>query len=74
MLCSKCYGSGTIMGNGMIYHDCNCDDSATSNKAPIIIDKRSKAYREAIDKLMITNDIDREEAVKAFESEFDKIA
>ena len=74
MLCRKCYGSGRIMGNGMIYHACDCKDVLAAVKEPITIDKRSKAYREAIEKLMVTHDIDRDEAAKVFESEFDKIA
>lgn len=72
MLCKKCYGSGRIMGNGMIYEKCNCDQ-VIDEKKPVAIDKRSKSYRDAIEKLMVTNDIDRDEAAKVFESEFNKI-
>lgn len=75
MVCRKCYGTGRFMGNGMIYEDCECEDMETvSEHKPIQIDKRSKAYREAINKLMISNEVGREEATKMFESEFDKIA
>ena len=74
MRCSKCQGSGTVMGNGMIFRDCDCDAGETRPVQPVQIDKRSKAYREAIEKIMASGDVSREEAVKVFESEFDKIA
>ncbi len=74
MRCSKCQGSGTVMGNGMMYHDCDCDDGQEPEAKPVQINKRSKAYREAIEKIMASGDVTREEAVKVFESEFDKIA
>jgi hypothetical protein len=72
-------GTGKIMGLGMIYKDCECDDgevrdSVVAIAKPVTIDKRSKAYKEAIDNIMQTHDISKEEAVTVFESEFDKIA
>jgi len=66
--CLKCNGTKKFRGMGMIFRDCDC------TKEPVTIDKRSKAYREAIDKIMTANDCDRDEAVSVFESEFDKIA
>lgn len=74
MRCSKCQGSGEIMGNGMMFKQCDCDDGRVREVQPIQIDKRSKAYREAITRLMETSDCTREEAVIMFESEFNKIA
>lgn len=82
MRCKRCHGSGRIMGNGMIYGNCNCDNgqeicevpSIGMESKPVQIDKRSKAYREAITRLMKNGDLNREEATKIFESEFDKIA
>ncbi len=76
MRCSKCYGSGKIMGNGMIYENCDCDRLSVTitDKPKAVIDKRSKEYKEAIGKIMISNDIDRDGAAKVFESEFHKIA
>jgi hypothetical protein len=83
MRCSRCMGTGKIMGLGMIYKDCDCDDGqileaseikSSSIAKPVTIDKRSKAYKEAIDNIMQAHDISREEAVVVFESEFDKIA
>lgn len=76
MLCQKCYGSGIIMGSGMIFLDCNCqyeENEAPTHKS-IQIDKRSKAYRDAITKIMEENEIDREEATALFKEEFYKTA
>jgi hypothetical protein len=61
------------MGSGMIFKDCDCDDGQAYEVKPVSIDKRSKAYREAIEKIMATGDVSREEAMKVFETEFDKI-
>ena len=74
MRCSKCQGSGTVMGNGMIFRDCDCDDGVAREVKPVSIDKRSASYREAIKKIMESNEVSREEAVKVFEDEFEKIA
>ena len=74
MRCNKCQGSGQIMGNGMIFRDCDCDEGEIHAPKPVQIDKRSASYREAIKKIMQSGDCTREEAVKVFESEFDKIA
>ncbi len=79
MLCQKCFGSGTVMGPGMMFEDCYCDDSETTEKKnekhkPIQIDKRSASYREAIKKIMSENDISRDEASNLFETEFNKLA
>lgn len=74
MRCSKCMGSGQILGNGMMIQDCDCDDGLEREVKPIQINKRTKAYREAIDKIMASGDVSREEAVKIFETEFDRIA
>lgn len=74
MRCSKCQGSGQIMGNGMMFHDCDCDDGQEHAPKVVTINRRSKEYRDAIDKIMKSGDCSREDAVKVFESEFDKIA
>ena len=79
MLCQKCFGSGTVMGLGMMYEDCYCDDLETTEKKnvkskPVQIDKRSASYREAIKKIMSENSMQREEATSLFESEFNKLA
>jgi hypothetical protein len=70
------------MGNGMVYRDCDCNDGqAWEDKEPVAkepepakINRRSKAYKEAIENIMSASECTREEAVKVFESEFDKIA
>jgi hypothetical protein len=74
MRCSRCQGSGTIMGNGMMFIDCDCDNGVAHEPKPVAIDKRSASYREAIKKIMESNEVTREEAVKVFEDEFEKIA
>ena len=74
MRCSKCQGSGQIMGNGMIFLDCDCDDGQGCEPTVTPINRRSKAYKEAIENIMKSGDCSREDAVKVFESEFDKIA
>lgn len=75
MRCSKCQGSGTVMGNGMMYHDCDCDDGQMPDPKPVPkINRRSKEYKDAIYNIMAASECTREEAVKVFESEFDKIA
>lgn len=76
MLCSKCAGTGEIMGPGMMFKDCSCqyDTETTDNVKPINIDRRSKAYRDAINKLMRENEMSRDKAIELFEEEFYKIA
>jgi uncharacterized protein (DUF2267 family) len=77
MLCSKCLGSGKVMGNGMIFEDCYCDEGIekADDLPPVpVLDKRSKAYREAILRLMKENGMDRNAATKAFETEFNKLS
>lgn len=82
MRCLKCQGSGTILGNGMIHQDCDCDNGIAIEETnvepkepePAKINRRTKAYKEAIDNIMSASECTREEAVKMFESEFDKIA
>ena len=75
MLCSMCAGTGEIMGPGMIFKDCACQYDSDDYEVPksVTIDRRSKAYRDAISKLMRENDISRDAAVELFEEEFYKI-
>ena len=75
MICKVCYGSEKILGNGMMFTECPyCEDGKPLQKKPVTIDKRSKSYKEAIEKIVQAEDCSREEAVVMFESEFDKIA
>lgn len=74
MRCKLCNGTGQRNGMGMMMIDCECKDISSDDSGPMRIDKRSKAYKEAVDKIMTTYDIGREEAAKTFEEEFSKIA
>ena len=84
MFCKGCAGSGKILGNGMIKMNCpQCSnkkhvDSSVSNlednNSKFKIDKKSKAYVEAIKDIMALNpDISRREAAKIFSETFDKL-
>lgn len=75
MLCRKCSGTGEIMGSGMMFKDCSCQYEDYDDKPKSVsIDRRSKAYRDAISKLMNESEISRDKAVELFEEEFYKIA
>lgn len=71
--CFACVGSGKIMGGGMIMKDCpHCAGSGFI--AIRELDKRSKTYRDAIDKIMKLNEgISRDEAAKMFDDEYEKL-
>jgi hypothetical protein len=84
MFCKKCGGSGKFLGNGMITMNCReCSnkkhvDSSISkledNNSKFKIDKKSKAYVEAIRDIMTLNpEISRREAAKIFSETFDKL-
>ena len=75
MRCSRCFGSGSLMGNGMMMIDCDCDNGIVVDKKPVVvtIDKRSAEYRKAIKNIMETSGVNREAAVSLFDSEFNKI-
>ncbi len=89
MFCTKCAGSGEYRGNGMITVTCtSCfghgllddkDEEETEKLAMetgVIdkkIDRRSKAYRDAIKKIMDINpSITYQDSVKMFEKEFER--
>jgi len=72
MRCGKCQGSGFYMDFGQMRQECDCEDMKP--KKPVKLDRRSVGYKEAIDKIMQSNDCEREEAIRIFDSEFDKIA
>lgn len=71
MRCSRCQGSGIYLDFGMMQQTCNCDDVEVVKPA---INKESKAYRDAIAKLMKANKCSRDKAEKMFLDEFQKIA
>lgn len=82
MICLRCSGSGQVLGNGLIIDDCkNCRGSgyvndtinSTTNLSTcdIRIDKRSKAYRDAIKDLQKSSpELSLEQANKLFEKTF----
>lgn len=81
--CWACGGTGDLMGSGMMLKECHhcdgygtLDESKTKKVVEVVkVDKRSKSYKEAIDKIMrLHPDYTREQAVAVFDSEFDKIA
>lgn len=76
MLCYRCQGTGQYLGNGMILTDCNLCNG--DGKSVIIaspkIDRKSSSYKKAIKDIMSINpSISREEAVKMFDQEYDKV-
>lgn len=73
MLCQKCLGSKKYMGSGMIFADCDlCDDNLCDDT--VAIDTKSKAYQDAIKKIMkLDKKCTRETAVEIFEKEFNKL-
>ncbi len=83
MFCSRCAGTGEILGNGMIMMECSaCDGdgecsavkSSNDETQDIKIDKRSSHYKDAIKEIMQLNpDISREKAAKMFEDTYSKV-
>jgi len=72
MFCSRCGGTGEIYGNGMIKIDCStCEGDGNYESKEKKIDKKSKAYKDAIKELMASDpDLSREKAVKLFEDTY----
>lgn len=82
MFCIKCAGSGELLGNGMVTIKCtDCagtgdfeDVEEIEPPKNVKIDKKSKAYVEAIHDIMRLNpDITRKEAAKLFKETYDKV-
>ncbi len=79
--CSRCVGSGEIMGGGMMMMDCNAcdgagkiDDAPVERVAPVVkIDRRSSTYKEAIKKIMDLHGCSSTKAVEIFDEEFSKL-
>jgi DnaJ-class molecular chaperone len=80
-LCYRCGGSGLYMGNGMIMTPCDkcngkvLDKVITSTKQITLdkVDRRSKSYRDTINTIMQTQDINHDEAVQIFDETYNKI-
>lgn len=75
MLCYRCQGSGKYLGNGMMMTKCLiCENGHVKEESSGVIDRRSKSYITAIKDIMAINpEITREEAVKMFDKEYEKI-
>lgn len=78
LLCVRCTGTGRIMGGGMIYKDCHlCHGSGKLKPEPkklaVVVDKRSKTYKDAIAKIMEASDVSKDEAARIFDEEFEKL-
>lgn len=75
MFCSRCGGTGELYGNGMIKIDCStCNGDGAYEPKEKKIDRKSKAYKDAIKEIMALNPATtREEAVKLFEDTYDKV-
>jgi hypothetical protein len=72
--CSLCYGNGKVMGGGMMSIDCpacKLDDVLSNDK--IVVDKRSKTYKDAIAKIMEASNVSKDEASRIFDEEFEKL-
>lgn len=76
--CRTCQGSGTIMGGGMIYHDCEeCHGSGKVQKAKDEISylevKQSESFQDAIAEIKsIDPKLSNNDAEKLFEKQFYK--
>lgn len=83
MFCSRCAGTGEILGNGMIMIECitcegdgeySLDKPANDENTDVKIDKRSSHYKDAIKEIMQLNpDISRDKAAKMFEDTYSKV-
>lgn len=82
MRCIRCGGTGKYLGNGMMLIDCNrCDGFGNEIEENIdkkpeknSIDKRSKAYKDAIKDIMkLDSNLSRFDAEMMFEKTYDKV-
>lgn len=75
MRCLSCYGSGTVMGGGMIYIDCpQCIGfNKIIDESKVKPDKRSSIYRDAVNKIAKLHNVDVKKAAAIFDDEFSKI-
>jgi hypothetical protein len=85
-LCIRCGGTKKYLGNGFVITDCElCKSSSisttnaynsnsNSNQDLSKIDRRSSAYKKAInDLLAINTDMSRKDAVKLFDDTYNKV-
>lgn len=72
--CHICYGSGRVMGGGMIIADCDVCDGRGKIYEEQKLDDNNPHYNEAIEKIKNLNEnITHEDAKNIFQSELDKI-
>ena len=74
MRCKACFGSGEIMGSGMIMIDCpKCNSVPIKSNKPVL-DKRSKSYKVALKELHALHPKKSKDEIAAiFDEEFNKI-
>lgn len=83
-LCKRCYGQGTILGGGMMQTECtecegaghlyDAETPAAPKDVKVCIDRRSKSYKEAIEKIKELNpEISDEDARDLFDLEYEKL-
>lgn len=78
MFCTRCAGSGEILGNGMIMDVCTtCDGHGyydPTEKAAVPIDKKSPSYKDAIRDIKKLNPkLTRKDAEKIFEETYNQV-
>ncbi len=73
--CQVCFGSKKVRAGGnMGYLDCHsCATPAVAVPTLVTVDRRSKSYKDAINKIVEVNGVSREEAVRVFDEEFEKL-
>jgi hypothetical protein len=82
IVCKRCSGQGEIMGGGMMRIECDdCEgrgrlypDEVPGYKKPVVIDKESKSYKNAISRIKkLHPDLTDEEVIDIFEKEYNKL-
>lgn len=77
MLCTRCYGTGSYFGQGMMPTDCDCEELARKKAAtPTLnqIDKTSDSYKTAIKDIMKLNPkMSKKDAEVIFNKTYDKV-
>lgn len=75
-LCTRCYGTGSFFGQGMMPQNCNCEDIIHKKTDVCLkdIDVKSDSYKSAINDIMKLNPkMSKKEATKIFNETYDKV-
>lgn len=72
MRCNRCFGTGQYLGMGMILTDCDCDEVMGTQSKPVL-DRRSRAYKESIAKLMSEANMSKSEAERLFAEQYNEL-